>query len=211
MQSFTQLRGAAAPLAIDNVDTDLIVRIERLTSFARGELGPWAFEALRYRADGSEDPAFVLNQPAWRDAPILVGGRNFGCGSSREGAVWALLSRGIRCVIAESFGDIFHANCFQNGVLPICVSVADLARLHAACVPDAADWEVDLQTQRISLPDGDVLSFEVDPLRRAALLEGLDDIARTLKLRSAIDAWQARDRAARPWIWLGTQTQARPS
>lgn len=211
MQSFTQLRGAAAPLAIDNVDTDLIIRIERLTNFGRGELGPWAFEALRYRADGSEDPAFVLNQPAWRDAPILVGGRNFGCGSSREGAVWALLSRGIRCVIAESFGDIFHANCFQNGVLPIRVSGADLARLHAACVPDAGDWEVDLQTQRISLPDGDVLSFEVDPLRRAALLEGLDDIARTLKLRGAIDAWQAQDRAARPWIWLGTQTHAHPS
>ena len=209
MQPFSQLRGAAASLAIDNVDTDLIIRIERLTSLARGELGPWAFEALRYRADRSEDPAFVLNQPAWRDAPILVAGRNFGCGSSREGAVWALLSRGIRCVIAESFGDIFHANCFQNGVLPIRVSAAELSRLRAACVADA-DWQVDLQSQRIELPDGDVLSFEVDSLRRAALLEGLDDIARTLKLRGAIEAWQAQDRAARPWIWPGTQAHADP-
>ncbi|WP_208511213.1 3-isopropylmalate dehydratase small subunit, partial [Variovorax paradoxus] len=136
MQPFTLLRGAAAPLSIDNVDTDLIVRIERLTSLARGELGPWAFEALRFRADGSEDPDFVLNQPRWREAPILVAGRNFGCGSSREGAVWALLARGIRCVIAESFGDIFHANCFQNGVLPIRLAPSELARAHAACGAD---------------------------------------------------------------------------
>jgi len=200
MQPFTLLRGAAAPLAIDNVDTDLIVRIERLTSLARGELGPWAFEALRFRADGSEDPDFVLNQPRWREAPILVAGRNFGCGSSREGAVWALLARGIRCVIAESFGDIFHANCFQNGVLPIRLAPSELARAHAACTAEGP-WQVDLRTQRIALPDGAELPFEVDPLRREALLEGLDDIGRTLKLRGAVDAWQARDRAARPWAW----------
>jgi len=210
MQAFTHLQGRAASLAIDNVDTDLIIRIERLTSLARTELGPWAFEALRYRADGSEDPSFVLNQPPWRDAPILVAGRNFGCGSSREGAVWALLSRGIRCVIAESFGDIFHANCFQNGVLAVRVASSDLQRLRAACWPDA-DWRVDLETQSIALPDGEALHFDVDPLRRAALLEGLDDIARTLKLCGAIDAWQAKDRTARPWVWLGTQTHANPS
>ncbi|HYP85475.1 3-isopropylmalate dehydratase small subunit [Variovorax sp.] len=200
MQPFSTLRGAAAPLALDNVDTDLIIRIERLTSLQRAELGPWAFEALRYRADGSEDPAFVLNQPCWRDAPILVAGRNFGCGSSREGAVWALLARGIRCVMAESFGDIFHANCFQNGVLPIRLDASDLAVVHAACAP-GAQWTVDLQAQAIAAPGGAVLNFEVDPLRRAALLEGLDDIGRTLKLQGAIDAWQAADKVARPWVW----------
>ena len=200
MQPFTVLRGCAAPLPIDNVDTDLIIRIERLTSLARGELGPWAFESLRYRGDGSENPDFALNQAPWREAPILVSGRNFGCGSSREGAVWALLARGIRCVLAESFGDIFHANCFQNGVLPVRLPAATLARVHAACAPQAT-WEVDLRAQRIVLPDGTALAFEVDPLRRAALLEGLDDIGRTLQLRESIDAWQARDRTARPWIW----------
>ena len=200
MQPFTVLRGSAAPLPIDNVDTDVIVRIERLTSLSRDQLGPWAFESLRYRGDGSENPGFVLNQAPWREAPILVAGRNFGCGSSREGAVWALLARGIRCVIAESFGDIFHANCFQNGVLPVRLPADTLARVHAACAPQAR-WEVDLRAQHIVMPDGAALAFEVDPLRRAALLEGLDDIGRTLQLRESIDAWQARDRAMRPWIW----------
>ena len=200
MQPFTVLRGSAAPLPIDNVDTDVIVRIEWLTSLSRDQLGPWAFESLRYRGDGSENPGFVLNQAPWREAPILVAGRNFGCGSSREGAVWALLARGIRCVIAESFGDIFHANCFQNGVLPVRLPADTLARVHAACAPQAR-WEVDLRAQHIVMPDGAALAFEVDPLRRAALLEGLDDIGRTLQLRDSIDAWQARDRAMRPWIW----------
>lgn len=210
MQPFTILRGAAAPLPIDNVDTDLIIRIERLTSLQRHELGPWAFESLRYRGDGSENPDFVLNQAPWCEAPILVAGRNFGCGSSREGAVWALLARGIRCVVAESFGDIFHANCFQNGVLPVRLPADALARARAACTPQAA-WEMDLRAQRILLPDGTALAFEVDPLRRTALLEGLDDIGRTLQLHENIDAWQARDRTARPWIWRpapGATTEA---
>lgn len=209
MQPFTSLHGAAAPLPIDNVDTDLIIRIERLTSLARGELGPWAFESLRYRPDGSENPSFVLNQPAWREAPILLAGRNFGCGSSREGAVWALLARGIRCVIAESFGDIFHANCFQNGVLPIRLPADALARAHAAGLPGAR-WRVDLHAQRITLPGGAELAFEVDPMRRAALLEGLDDIGRTLQLHAAIDGWQACDRVARPWIWASGPDGATP-
>jgi 3-isopropylmalate/(R)-2-methylmalate dehydratase small subunit len=204
MQPFTTLHGPAAPLPMDNVDTDLIVRIERLTSLSRTGLGPWAFESLRYRADGSEDPGFVLNQPAFRAAPILLAGRNFGCGSSREGAVWALLARGIRCVIAESFGDIFHANCFQNGVLPIRLPATELARLHRASTP-GAQWQVDLQAQRITLPDAALLAFEVDPMRRAALLDGLDDVGRTLQLRAGIDAWQARDRLLRPWIWAGPE------
>ena len=200
MQAFTQLRGVAASLLIDNVDTDLIIRIERLTSLGREALGPWAFESLRYRPDGSEDPGFVLNQAPWRAAPILVAGRNFGCGSSREGAVWALKARGVRCVIAESFGDIFHANCFQNGVLPIRLSAAELTQARSRCLPDAA-WHVDLQAQQIVLPDGERLAFKVDPLRRAALLEGLDDISRTHKLLDVITAWQANDRATRPWVW----------
>lgn len=200
MQAFTILNGVAASLPLDNVDTDVIVRIERLTSLARTELGPWAFESLRYRADGSEEPGFVLNQPAWRHASIVVTGRNFGCGSSREGAVWSLVARGVRCVIAESFGDIFHSNCFQNGVLPIRLTAAQLARAHAACLT-GAEWTVDLHAQQIKLPAGEVMGFEIDPLRRTALLSGLDDIGQTLKLQSEIEAWQTRDRQMRPWIW----------
>lgn len=209
MQPFTVLNGAAAALPIDNVDTDVIIRIERLTSLARDDLGPWAFEALRYRPDGDEDPAFVLNQPPWREAPILVAGRNFGCGSSREGAVWALLARGIRCVMAESFGDIFHANCFQNGVLPIRLAPEHVAHAQAACT-GGARWTVDLRSQRITLGDGGTLRFDIDPLRREALLEGLDDIGRTLRLGDAIAAWQARDRTNRPWIWPDTATASTP-
>ena len=200
MQPFRTLTGPAAVLARDNVDTDVIVRIERLTSLGRRELGPYAFEAWRLRADGSEEPGFILNQPPFRDAPLLVAQRNFGCGSSREGAVWALLARGIRCVIAESFGDIFYANCFQNGVLPIWLGAVDLQRVTAAA-SSARPLTVDLQACALRLPDGGNCAFELDPMRREALLEGLDDISATLQREPAIAAWQARDRVARPWVW----------
>lgn len=200
MEAFVTVTGAAAVLARDNVDTDVIVRIERLTGVARAELGPFAFESWRYLADGSEDPDFVLNRAAFRSAPILVAGRNFGCGSSREGAVWALAARGIRCVIAESFGDIFFSNCFQNAVLPIRLSPEALRQVTQAAA-GAQALTVDLGAQRIVLPDGAFIRFEVDAMRRDSLLEGLDDIARTLQFDPAITAWQLADRAARPWVW----------
>lgn len=200
MLPFITLTGPAAALARDNVDTDVIVRIERLTSLARDALGPYAFESWRLRPDGSEDPSFVLNQPQFREAAILLTGRNFGCGSSREGAVWALLARGIRCVIAESFGDIFFSNCFQNGVLPIRLPAALVQRIVAQAA-DGAPVTVDLTACHILLPDSSTIPFEVDPMRREALLEGLDDIQRTLRLEPAIAAWQALDRRERPWLW----------
>jgi 3-isopropylmalate/(R)-2-methylmalate dehydratase small subunit len=200
VQAFTIVRGPVAALLRPNIDTDVIVRIERLTSVARDALGPYAFEALRFRADGTEDPDFVLNLPPFRDAPILLSGPNFGCGSSREGAVWALLARGIRCVIAESFGDIFFANCFQSGMLPLRLPGEALARI-VQLTADGSALSVDLSAQHIVLPGGDTVAFEVDPMRREALLEGLDDITQTLKRIDAIAAWQARDREARPWVW----------
>jgi 3-isopropylmalate/(R)-2-methylmalate dehydratase small subunit len=200
MKAFTTLQGPAAALLQPNVDTDVIIRIERLTSVGRDALGAYALEALRYRADGSEDPDFVLNRAPFRDAPILITGPNFGCGSSREGAVWALLARGIRCVIGESFGDIFFANCFQNGVLALRQPGETVARI-ALLAAGGAPLTVDLLSQSLVLPTGEKISFEVEPIRRAALLEGLDDIGQTLKRGEAIAAWQRQDRQARPWVW----------
>ena len=207
MQPFTLVHGPAAALLKPNIDTDLIVRIERLTSLERQALGPYALEALRYRADGSEDPGFILNQPAFRQAPILVTGPNFGCGSSREGAVWALAARGVRCVIGESFGDIFFANCFQSGVLPIRLPAASVARI-AKLAAQGDEVTVDLRQRCLVLPDGSVVEFEVDPMRREALLEGLDDIGQTLKQEASISAWQSQDRRDRPWVWA--DPRARP-
>ena len=202
MQPFTEVSGAAAPLLRDNIDTDTIIRIERLTGTRQDELGPFAFEALRYRPDGSEDPAFVLNQPPFRGSPILVAGANFGCGSSREGAVWALMGMGLRCVIAVSFGDIFYNNCFQNGMLPVRLPAADVARLAEACAGGNARVTVDLRRQVVVFPHGEAVAFELEPIRRDAMLAGLDEIGLTLKHADAIAAYQARDRAARPWVWL---------
>lgn len=200
MTPFTAVTGAAAPLMRANVDTDVIIRIERLTAFQRDQLGPYAFEALRLRADGSEDPACVLNQPAFLRAPVLLAAENFGCGSSREGAVWALMGLGIRCVIAPSFGDIFFNNCFQNGVLPVRLPIAQVEVLAAQCA-SGASVTVDLQEKAITAPDGRVSPFDIDPLRREALLHGLDDIGLTLKDDALIRAWQQADRARRPWAW----------
>lgn len=201
MRPFTIVTGPAAPLMRANVDTDLIIRIERLTTLAKDALGPYALEALRYRADGSEDPDFVLNRPAFRGAPILLAEANFGCGSSREGAVWALQAIGVRCVVAPSFGDIFFNNCFQNGVLPIRLA-ADQVQALAEQAAAGAAFSVDLRQQVLCAPDGTQRHFDVDALRRESLLEGLDDIGLTLKHAAAIDAWEAADRAARPWHWL---------
>lgn len=197
---FTVVTGAAPYLARPNVDTDVIIRIERLTTLAKDELGPFAMEALRFRADGSEDPDFILNQPAFRGAPILLTGDNFGCGSSREGAVWALQGLGIRCVIAPSFGDIFFSNCFQNGVLPIRLPAARIEALAAACGAGAA-LTVDLQQRELIAPDGSATPFAIDPMRREGLLHGLDDIGLTLKDDALIREWQQADRMRRPWAW----------
>jgi 3-isopropylmalate/(R)-2-methylmalate dehydratase small subunit len=193
MQPFKAITGAAVPLLQANVDTDVIVRIERLTGNA--DLGHYAFEALRYLPDGSANPDCVFNQPRFANAPILLAGRNFGCGSSREGAVTALMAMGIRCVIAPSFGDIFFANCFRNGVLPIVLGEGLVERL-----ADSAELTVDLQQQSISA-SGEVIRLSVDALQREGLLEGLDEIGITLKGTDEIANWQSADRTWRPWVW----------
>lgn len=200
MQPFKEVTGPAAPLMRANIDTDVIIRIERLTSVPKEQLGRYAFEALRYGADGREDPGFVLNQGGFRASPILIAGANFGCGSSREGAVWALMASGLRCVIAESFGDIFYNNCFQNGLLPVALPSAEVSRL----VDRAAEGEpltVDLVNCAITTSKGETIPFEIDAARRETLLEGLDDISRTLRQLAEIARWQSTDRAARPWVW----------
>jgi 3-isopropylmalate/(R)-2-methylmalate dehydratase small subunit len=200
MQPFTRIAGPAAPLLRANIDTDVIIRIERLTGVPREQLGRYAFEALRYRGDGSEDPDFALNRTNFRNAPILIAGENFGCGSSREGAVWALMAAGLRCVIAESFGDIFYNNCFQNGMLPVVLPAVTVAQL-AGEAANGAPFTVDLVEQMILSPQGEAITFDIDAQRRQALLEGLDDISLTLKRLPEIAAWQSHDRMGRPWIW----------
>lgn len=206
MKKVSTISGVAAPLPLANVDTDVIIRIEKLAQCPRGELGAWAFGPLRFLADGSENPDFVLNQSGWRGAPILVAGPNFGCGSSREHAVWALQGMGIECVIAPSFGDIFRSNCFQNGVLPVQLADAEAKALLAfleerrqAGQPERIT--VDLANQSIRWPGGADLTFAIEARRRRALLEGLDEVGLTLTHLPQIDAWQAADRQRRTWIW----------
>ncbi|MGF6769902.1 3-isopropylmalate/(R)-2-methylmalate dehydratase small subunit [Paraburkholderia sp. GAS199] len=204
MKPFTVVKGAAAPLLRNNVDTDLIIRIERISQLVRGQLGPWLFETLRYREDGAtprEREDFVLNQPAFRDACILLGGANFGCGSSREMAVWALEEFGIRCVIAPSFGDIFYNNCLQNGLLPVTLDAAAIDRL-AAAAADGAPLEVDLRKLEIRAPGLAPIPFEFDAARQAILLEGLDEVDQTLRLADDIDAFRRADRTRRSWAYM---------
>ena len=200
MQPFTRITGPAAPLLRSNIDTDVIIRIERLTSVPREQLGPYAFEALRYSKDGAEDPDFILNRTNFRNAPILIAAENFGCGSSREGAVWALMAAGLRCIIAESFGDIFYNNCFQNGMLPVTLPATIVKQL-ARQTADGAPLTVDLIERVILPPQGEAIALDIDAQRREALIEGLDEISRTLKGLPEIGEWQSRDRMDRPWIW----------
>jgi 3-isopropylmalate/(R)-2-methylmalate dehydratase small subunit len=204
MDIFTTVTGPAVPLMRANIDTDVIIRIDRLTALPKDALGQHALESLRYRANGTADrqldPDCVLNDPRFAAAPILLAGANFGCGSSREGAVWALQGMGVRCVIAPSFGDIFFNNCFQNGVLPIRMAPTQVDAL-AALAAGGAALTVDLGQQLLHLPDGSVWTFHVEPLRRESLLQGLDEIGLTLQHMPAIDAWESADRAARPWNW----------
>jgi len=203
MEKFSLLEAVAAYWPAPNVDTDMIIRVERCTRVAKQDLGRWAFEMLRYLPDGSENPEFVLNREPWRGAKILVCGENFGCGSSREMAVWALAGMGIRCVIAPSFGEIFFGNCLQNGVLPVRLPRATVERLGAALLarPERASLSVDLARQTITDAAGAAIAFEVDALKKKALLEGLDAISLTLTREAEIAHWQARDRRRRPWIY----------
>jgi 3-isopropylmalate/(R)-2-methylmalate dehydratase small subunit len=190
----------AAPLPIVNIDTDMIIPKQFLKTIERTGLARGLFYELRFNEDGSEKKDFVLNQPSWRKAQILVAGDNFGCGSSREHAPWALLDYGIRCVISTSFADIFYNNCFKNGILPIRVSPEILEKLmDDASRGSNATLTIDLEAQEIRGPDGGTVKFEVDPFRRHCLLEGLDDIGLTLKKGEAIDAYEAKNAVARPW------------
>ncbi len=201
MDKFTTLTGVAAPLNIMNIDTDMIIPKQYLKTIARTGLGKGLFSEMRFNADGSENPDFVLNKPAYRAAKIIVAGDNFGCGSSREHAPWALLDYGIRCVISTSFADIFYNNCFQNGVLPAKVSAEDLAKLMDDASRGAnATLTVDLEKQEIRGPDGGVVKFEIDGFRKHCLLNGLDDIGVTMQKGDKIGSFEKQTSAARPWM-----------
>ena len=201
MQKFDKLTGVAAPLDILNIDTDMIIPKQFLKTIKRSGLGKNLFDEMRYARDGSELAGFVLNKAPYRQAEILVAGDNFGCGSSREHAPWALLDFGIRSVISTSFADIFYNNCFKNGILPIVVSADE----RDALLADAADIEnpelsVDLVSQTIRRPNGVTISFEVDAFRKKCLLEGLDDIGLTMEKSSAIDSFEAARSQSQPWL-----------
>ena len=201
MDKFTTLTGVAAPLPIVNVDTDMIIPKDYLKTIKRTGLAAGLFAEMRLNEDGSENPDFVLNKPAYRKAQILVAGDNFGCGSSREHAPWALLDFGIRCVISTSFADIFYNNCFKNGILPIIVSPEDLDKLMDDAGRGAnATLTVDLESQEIRGPDGGTISFEIDPFRKHCLLNGLDEVGLTLEQGSTISKHEARVAAELPFL-----------
>jgi 3-isopropylmalate/(R)-2-methylmalate dehydratase small subunit len=202
MQAFTKLTGIAAPLPKANVDTDQIIPARFLKSISRLGFGKNLFANFRYKEDGSENPDFVLNQEPYRRAEVLIAFENFGCGSSREHAPWALLDFGIRCVIAPDFADIFHNNCFKNGVLPvrlpreICEKLMEDAKMGGN-----ARISVDLERQVVVRPNGEEIPFQIDPLRRHLMLNGLDDIGQTMQHAPAIDSFESRQRAAQPWLY----------
>lgn len=202
MDKFTTLTSVAAPLMITNIDTDMIIPMDRYLMAERSDMHRYAFEVLRFRPDDSENPDFILNKDAYRNAKILITGTNFGCGSSRESAVWALAGLGIRCLIAPGFGNIFYNNCFQNGVLPIVLDDTTVDRLAVLAGQEkAGPMEVDLEKQRITDCEGDVIPFEIEPQRRRQLLEGLDDIGVTLIRKDEIKAFRAKDQHNRPWVY----------
>ena len=201
MDKFTTLTGVAAPLPIDNVDTDMIIPKQYLKTIKRTGLGAGLFAEMRYRDDGAPNPDFVLNKPAYANAKIIVAGDNFGCGSSREHAPWALLDFGIRCVISTDFADIFYNNCFKNGILPVKVAPDDLEKLMDDARRGAnATLTVDLAAQEIRGPDGGVVTFAIDAFRKHCLIEGLDDIGLTMVEAPAIAAHEKKAAAAHPWL-----------
>jgi 3-isopropylmalate/(R)-2-methylmalate dehydratase small subunit len=204
MKAVTIVEGPAAPLLRDNIDTDLIIRIERISQLVRGELGPYLLETLRYVGEGpasGEREDFVLNQPAFRNACTILGGKNFGCGSSREMAVWALEEAGIRCVVAPSFGDIFYNNCMQNGLLPVRLDTSDIERI-ADSSRDGDKVTIDLRAQEIRATGMSTITFEFDAAQREALLAGLDEIDQTRRMADRITRFRATDRAARAWAYF---------
>jgi 3-isopropylmalate/(R)-2-methylmalate dehydratase small subunit len=201
MDKFTVLEGVAAPMPMINIDTDKVIPKQYLKTIKRTGLGTGLFAEMRYNADGSDNPDFVLNKPAYKSAKIIVAGDNFGCGSSREHAPWALLDYGIRCVISTSFADIFYNNCFKNGILPIKVSPEDLEKLFDDAERGAnATLSIDLAKQEIRGPDGGVVRFDIDPFRKHCLLNGLDDIGLTMVKSEKISDHEGKVKAARPWV-----------
>ena len=202
MDKFTKLTGIAAPMPLVNIDTDMIIPKQFLKTIKRSGLGVNLFDEMRYNLDGSEIADFVLNQPAYRQSQIIVAGENFGCGSSREHAPWALLDFGIRCVISTSFADIFYNNCFKNGILPIVLPQSDVDKLMDDAERGAnAIVSVDLEAQEITGPDGGKIRFDLDPFRKHCLLNGLDDIGLTLEKKASIDSFEAKQHASQPWLY----------
>ena len=201
MQAFTTLTGVAAPLPLANVDTDKIIPARFLKTIKRSGLGVHLFDTLRYDGNGEERPDFVLNQPAYRKTEVLIAHENFGCGSSREHAPWALLDFGIRCVIAPSFADIFHGNCFKNGILPIALprEVCDQL-MEDAALGGNARITVDLARQMVIRPNGEEIPFAIDAFRKHLLLNGLDDIGQTMQRAPAIDSFEATRVTNQPWF-----------
>ena len=200
MEKFTTLTGVAAPMPLVNIDTDMIIPKQFLKTIQRSGLGKNLFDEMRYTQDGKEIPDFVLNQPAYRKAEIIVAGDNFGCGSSREHAPWALLDFGIRCVISTSFTDIFFNNCFKNGILPVVLPQAAVDHLMDDARKGAnARLTVDLESQTVTASDGTTFAFEVDPFKKHCLMNGLDDIGLTLEKVSAIDSFEKKNASLRPW------------
>ena len=201
MDKFTTLTGIAAPMPLVNIDTDMIIPKQFLKTIHRSGLGKNLFDEMRFNADGSEVADFILNQPAYRQSQIIVAGDNFGCGSSREHAPWALLDYGIRCVISTSFADIFYNNCFKNGILPIVMPPEVVEVLMEDARKGAnARMTVDLENQTVTTSDGQSFPFQVDPFRKHCLLNGLDDIGLTMEKAPAIDAYEAQMAQSRPWV-----------
>ena len=201
MDKFEKLTGIAAPMPLVNIDTDMIIPKQFLKTIKRSGLGISLFQEMRYDADGTENPDFVLNKPQYREAEILVAGDNFGCGSSREHAPWAIKDFGIRCVIAPSFADIFHNNCFKNGILPIALPQETVDVIMQDAEKGAnARITVDLVEQTVTTSDGESFSFDVDTFKKHCLLEGLDDIGLTMEKAASIDAFEETAAQARPWV-----------
>ena len=201
MEKFTKLRGVAAPFNMINIDTDKILPKQFLKTIKRSGLGKHLFTELRYMDDGSENPEFVLNKPSYRDSNIIVAGDNFGCGSSREHAPWALLDFGIKCIISTSFADIFYNNCFKNGILPIVVNKRQLNQLMEDADKGANSvLDIDLESQEITRPDGEKVYFEIDEFRKHCLINGLDDIGLTMEKEKNIDNFEKRRAAEQPWV-----------
>ncbi len=201
MEKFEKITGVAAPMPLINIDTDMIIPKLFLKTIKRSGLGVHLFDEMRYNDNGSEKPDFVLNQPAYRNAEVIVAGDNFGCGSSREHAPWAIKDFGIKCVISTSFADIFFNNCFKNGILPIVLPQEQVDLLMKDAEKGAnARMTVDLETQEITTSDGEVVKFDVDAFKKQCLLEGLDDIGLTMKKADSIAKFETMASSVRPWV-----------